>query len=63
MSSKTYVAISALIFVLVALAHIARLVQQWPVSLGPIDVPMSVSWIGFVVAAVLAIWGGTLLRR
>ena len=63
MSSKTYVAISALIFVLVALAHIARLVQQWPVSLGPIDVPMSVSWIGFVVAAVLEIWGGTLLRR
>jgi len=63
MSTKAYVAISALVFVLVALFHIARLVQQWPVSLGPIDVPMSVSWIGLVVAAVLAIWGGTLLRR
>jgi hypothetical protein len=63
MSIKAYVAISALIFVLVGLTHIARLVQQWPVSVGPIDVPMSVSWIGLVVAAALAIWGGTLLRR
>ena len=63
MSSKGYVATSALIFVLVALVHVARLVQQWPVTLGPIGVPMSVSWIGLVVAVVLAIWGGTLLRR
>ena len=63
MSTKGYVAISALIFVLVALAHVARLVQQWPVSLGPISIPMSASWIGLVVAVALAIWGGTLLRR
>ena len=63
MSIKGYVAISALIFVLVALVHIARLVQQWPLSLGPISVPMSVSWIGLVAAVALAIWGGTLLRR
>lgn len=63
MSTKVYVAISSLIFVLVALGHVARLVQQWPVSVGPFSIPMSVSWIGFVVAVVLAIWGGAILRR
>ena len=63
MSTKGYVATSALIFVLVALGHIAKLFQQWPVSVGPFGVPMSISWMGLLVAAVLAVWGATVLRR
>jgi len=63
MGTKGYVVTSALIFLLVALVHVARLAQQWPVTLGSIDVPMSVSWIGLVVAGALALWGGLLLRR
>jgi hypothetical protein len=61
--TKAYVAISAIIFALVALAHVVRLVQGWSVQLGPTDIPMSVSWVALAVAAVLALWGGTLLRR
>jgi len=59
--SNYYVAVSALIFVLVAIAHLVRLIKRWTVDIGPYEVPMSISWAGFVVATLLAIWGFTQL--
>jgi hypothetical protein len=61
--SKSYVAISALIFALVAVGHLVRIVQGWAVQIGPHDIPMSLSWIGLVVTTALAVWGATILRR
>jgi hypothetical protein len=55
--SNYYAIVSALIFALVALAHLVRLAKQWTVQIGPTSVPMSVSWVGLIVAALLAIWG------
>ena len=55
--SKYYAAVSALIFAVVAIGHLARLSKRWTVHIGPLAVPMSVSWIGLVIAALLAIWG------
>ena len=56
--TKLYVAISAIIFALVAVGHGVRLFQGWPVQVGPKDIPMSISWIGLVVAAALALFVG-----
>jgi uncharacterized membrane protein len=55
--SNYYAIVSALIFALVALAHLVRLIKHWTVQIGPTSVPMSVSWVGLIVAALLAIWG------
>ena len=44
--SQSYAAVSALIFALVAVAHVLRLVNRWTVARA-----------GFVVAALIAIWG------
>ena len=55
--SISYAAVSALIFVIVAVVHLARLVKSWPVQVGSFAVPMSLSWIGLLVSALLAIWG------
>jgi hypothetical protein len=55
--SVSYAAISALIFAFVALVHLARLLKNWPVQVGSSSVPMSVSWLGLAVSALLAIWG------
>jgi hypothetical protein len=52
-----YAAVSALIFAVVAIGHLVRISKQWTVQIGPFSVPMSVSWIGLVVAALLSIWG------
>jgi hypothetical protein len=61
--TKLYVAISAIIFALVAIGHIVRLVQGWDVQVGGMGIAMFVSWIALVVSVLLAVWGGTLLRR
>ena len=61
--TKFYVAISAIIFALVAIGHVVRIVQGWQVQLGDMGVAMSVSWVALVVSAALAVWGAMLLRR
>jgi hypothetical protein len=61
--AKSYIVISAIIFALVALAHLVRIVQGWQVQLGDVGVAMSVSWAALVVSAALAVWGAVLLRR
>jgi hypothetical protein len=61
--TKSYIAISAIIFALVAVGHIARLVQGWDVQVGGMGIAMPVSWAALVVTAALAVWGGMLLRR
>jgi hypothetical protein len=61
--TKLYVAISAIIFALVAIGHIVRLVQGWEVQIGGMGFAMPVSWVALVVSVVLAVWGGTLMRR
>jgi hypothetical protein len=60
---KSYIAISAIIFALVAIGHIVRLVQGWDVQIGGMGIATSVSWIALIVSAVLAVWGALVLRR
>jgi uncharacterized membrane protein len=57
-----YAAVTALIFALVAIVHGYRIYEQWPVQIGPYSISMTLSWIGLVVAALLAIWGIWLIR-
>ena len=61
--SNSYAAVSALIFAVVALGHLLRILKQWTVQIGALAVPMSVSWIGLVIAALLSIWGFMQLGR
>jgi hypothetical protein len=60
--SNSYAAVSALIFAVVAIAHVLRLVNGWTVTIGPYSVSMNVSWAALVVSALLAIWGFIQLR-
>ena len=55
--STSYAAVSALIFAVVALGHLLRILKRWTVQIGERTVPMSVSWVGLIVAALLSIWG------
>jgi len=52
-----YAAISALIFAIVAVVHLVRLFRRWEVQIGTLSVPMSVSWVGMIISALLALWG------
>ena len=55
--SNYYASLSALIFALVAIAHVVRLIKQWTVQIGQVLIPMSISWIGLIVSGLLSIWG------
>jgi hypothetical protein len=61
--AKSYIAISAIIFALVAVVHLVRIVQGWQVQLADMGVAMSVSWAALVVSVALAVWGAVLLWR
>jgi hypothetical protein len=56
-----YALITALIFALVAILHGWRIFKGWTAQVGPHSVSMDISWVGLVVAALLAIWGFFLL--
>jgi hypothetical protein len=60
--SNSYAIVSALIFAVVAIAHVMRLVNGWSVQIGPYNVSMNVSWAALVVSALIAIWGFMQLR-
>ena len=57
MSTTTFSRVAASLFAIVALAHAARLALDVPVSIGATSIPMSVSWLGLLVAAGLSVWG------
>jgi hypothetical protein len=42
---------------IVAITHIVRIIHGWSVAIGPHKIPMSISWAGLVVSALLALWG------
>ena len=55
--SNAYAAVSALIFAVVAIAHLVRIINRWSVVIGPYNISMNVSWVALVVSALIAIWG------
>ena len=57
MSSVAYPRVSGTIFALVALAHLYRAIQALPVQAGSLAIPVWLSWVAFVVAGGLAVWG------
>jgi len=57
-----YLTISSTVFAVVAVAHIARAIAQWPIQIGPVAVPLELSWPAGIVAGALSLWGFLQLR-
>lgn len=57
MNPKSYLVLTAVIFLVIALLHLARAVVGWGVIVENQTIPVWVSWVGFVVAGILSIWG------
>ena len=63
MNHRTYVRISGTIFGIVAILHLLRVVNGWPLELGPRSVPMWISWCGTIGPAILCVWAFRLASR
>jgi len=55
-SPKTALRIASVLFGIFAIAHLLRLINHAQVTLGTHTIPMTVSWIALIVAAILCIW-------
>ena len=60
---KIYLGTSAVIFGIVGTIHLIRAINSWPFVIGPVTLPIAVSWIGFLVAASLCVLGFTLILK
>ena len=50
MGAKTFSLVAGLICALVALLHLVRIFEEWPIIIGDWSVPKSVSWVAVIVA-------------
>ena len=48
--------VASILFGLFAIGHILRLIKQAQVTVGTLTIPMGVSWVALVIAAILCIW-------
>jgi hypothetical protein len=55
-SQRTGLRVASILFALFAIGHLLRLLKQAQVTVGTLTIPMGVSWIALIVAAVLCIW-------
>jgi hypothetical protein len=63
MHAKAFSLVAGLIFALVALLHLVRIFEEWPVIIADWSVPKSVSWVALIVAGGLALLGLRLSAR
>ena len=54
--------VTAGLFLIVAIAHLLRIILGWQVEIGGLSIPFWVSWLGVLVAGALAYFGFTLTR-
>ncbi|PYJ21806.1 MAG: hypothetical protein DME92_05435 [Verrucomicrobia bacterium] len=55
-SPTTGLRVASVIFGIFAIGHLLRLINHAPVTVGTHSIPMGVSWVALIVAAILCIW-------
>jgi hypothetical protein len=55
-NSQPYLIVSSIIFCLVSIIHLVRALSGWDFVIGPITLTIAVSWVGFVITALMCFW-------
>jgi hypothetical protein len=63
MDQKTYCIVTAVVFFIIALFHLARIFMGWEASLNGWVVPQWISWAGLAVTGFFAYSGFNLYQR
>jgi len=63
MTERTFSTIAAAIFGVVAVLHLVRILMGWSIVIDSWTVPMSLSWVGLIIAAGLSYCGAKLAMR
>lgn len=54
--SNKYIVVSGAVFGVIAVLQALRALNQWPMQLGTIGIPVWASWLAMVVAGSLCVW-------
>ena len=60
---RSYLIVSALLFALVAAAHLTRALYASPLVFAGWPVPVALSWLAALATATLSLWALSLLRK
>ena len=63
MSQKTYFLVCSTVFLVVAAAHLTRLIMGWEITIAGWDAPHWVSVPGLIIPGILSAWGVVLASR
>ncbi len=53
---KTGLRVASILFAIFAIGHLIRLINHIPVQVGNHQIPMGLSWVALIVAAILCVW-------
>jgi hypothetical protein len=62
-SPRTGLRVASVLFGIFAIGHLIRLLNQIPVQVGTNQIPMGLSWVALIIAAILCIWFWMLSSR
>ena len=62
LNRKTYMTVTAALFLVVAIMLLLRIIFGWQVEIGGLSIPFWASWLGVLVAGALAYFGFTQYR-
>ena len=57
MDQRTYNTLTGALFLIIAVAHLLRIIFGWSAQIGGLDIPVWLSWLALVVAGALAYFG------
>jgi hypothetical protein len=57
LNRKTYMTVTAVLFLVVAVAHLLRIILGWRVEIAGLDIPFWASWLAVFMAGALAYFG------
>ncbi len=60
-SLQGFLLVAGVVFGSVSLLHLVRATNSWRFVLGPMELPMAVSWLGFLITFSLCVWAFWLL--
>ncbi|HJN53125.1 MAG: hypothetical protein QGI68_06570 [Pseudomonadales bacterium] len=60
-SVQGFLLVAGLVFGVVSLIHLVRAINSWEFVIGPLDLPVTASWVGFLVTLGLCLWAFWLL--
>jgi hypothetical protein len=63
MNKNAYFFISGLVFAIVAIVHLFRIINQFPIVVGTWVIPMTVSVLGLIVSGILSYCGFALMSK